>query len=611
MKRHSQILTILLCSIVTLPNITVAAGIPSSITYQGRLTDSLGNPIEDVEHDVVFNIYEDDTSPTVLWTSGVQSGTPTNGLFSAYLGPIPAEVFTSGSQRYLGIMVDGGPEMTPRVGITAMPYAYQALVADTARYAYSAPASPDDDWTINGNTIYHSPGNVGIGVSSPNEPLVVGSDLGSSYEGNYIVSGAPMIDFTCGYKLGLNNGNHATIEWYGDGPPFAVHTRENGTSYNNTLVVRGGNVGIESTWPEEKLTIGPSLGDWYGDYISISNKDSAVGIMFGKDDNNRCVLYRQVNNVVGFHNYINGTLYPGIVFDSNNTGIGTLSPGAALSVGADIGDYYGTFLTVGDADASASTGIMFGKDADNKIEIFRNFNGTMQIRNKESGTIYNGLTVKGPNVGIGLNSGASPIEKLVVGKNLGTYNGNRIVIGDDTPGTYTGLVMGEDDNNRGWLLWDIDNDFVALGYKADGTQYNDRITLSNGNVGIKTDNPSTDLAVNGSICYTGSIGACSDLRYKRDVRTLEHALDKVTRLRGVSFDWKQNDYPEMNFPDQEQIGLIAQEVKEVVPQVVSETNDGYYNVDYSKLTALLVEAVKDLKAENEELRARIDELEGK
>jgi len=115
----------------------------------------------------------------------------------------------------------------------------------------------------------------------------------------------------------------------------------------------------------------------------------------------------------------------------------------------------------------------------------------------------------------------------------------------------------------------------------------------------------------GDICYTGSIGACSDIRYKRNIHILGNALNRVNQLRGVSFEWKQDEYPDLKFSDNEQIGLVAQEVKDVVPQLVSETDDGYYNVDYSKLTALLVEAVKELKAENEKLRSRIDRLEGR
>jgi len=136
MKRRAYILVLVLVGAIFVPSVTAAEGIPTFITYQGRVTDSLGNPVADVEHDIVFNIYEDDISSTVLWTSGTLSGTPTNGLFSAHLGPIPADVFTSGNQRYIGITVDNDPEMTPRVEITSMPYAYQSLIADTARYAY-------------------------------------------------------------------------------------------------------------------------------------------------------------------------------------------------------------------------------------------------------------------------------------------------------------------------------------------------------------------------------------------------------------------------------------------------------------------------------------------
>ncbi len=607
MKKCARFLVLALVGAIVVPTVAAAEGIPTFITYQGRVTDSLGNPIADTEHDIVFTIYEDDVSSTVLWTSGTLSGTPTNGLFSTHLGPIPADVFTSGNQRYLGITVDSDPEMTPRVEITSMPYAYQSLIADTARYAFSAPASPDVDWTIDGNTIYHSPGNVGIGVSSPTEPLVVGSDLGAGFEGNYIVAGAPIIDFTCGFKLGLNNSNHSTVEWYGDGPPFAVHTRENGTSYNNTLVVRGGKIGINNTWPEEKLTIGPNLGDWYGDYISICNDDSAAGILFGQNNNNRCVIWRNQNGDVGFQNYMNGSLVAGISLDSNRVGIGNLTPEAALSVGDDVGTYYGTWLTIGDA-TTYETGVILGQNENNNCVITRNGSGHFQIFSEEGGTRYYGLNIYRTNAGVGMGT-SMPTEKFVVGKNLGSFYGDRIVVGDDNPGTLTGLVFGEDNSNRGWMLWNVDDNYVNIGYKANGSTYDDRISFKNGNVGVKTANPSADFAVSGSICYTGSIGACSDARYKRDIHTLDHALDKVVRLRGVSFQWKQDDYPEKNFPDNEQIGLIAQEVKDVVPQVVSETNDGYYNVDYTKLTALLVEAVKELKAENEQLRARIDAME--
>jgi hypothetical protein len=130
-------------------------------------------------------------------------------------------------------------------------------------------------------------------------------------------------------------------------------------------------------------------------------------------------------------------------------------------------------------------------------------------------------------------------------------------------------------------------------------------------VGIGTTSPSQELHVEGSICYTGSIGACSDARYKTDVNSLDNALDRVSRLRGVSFNWKKDQFPQHKFSEKEQVGLIAQEVKDVVPQVVSEDGDGYYNVDYTKLTPLLIEAIKELKDQNQKLQQRIEKLEGR
>jgi len=92
----------------------------------------------------------------------------------------------------------------------------------------------------------------------------------------------------------------------------------------------------------------------------------------------------------------------------------------------------------------------------------------------------------------------------------------------------------------------------------------------------------------------------SSRRWKENVHELENALDQVTRLRGVSFDWKADGRAD--------IGLIAEEVAEVVPQVVGVDEEGATGVDYSRLTALLVQAVKEQQGVIGELRAEIEAL---
>lgn len=97
----------------------------------------------------------------------------------------------------------------------------------------------------------------------------------------------------------------------------------------------------------------------------------------------------------------------------------------------------------------------------------------------------------------------------------------------------------------------------------------------------------------------------SDLRLKENVYTIKDALDKVLGLRGVTYEWKSDKTDDKN------LGFIAQEVKNVLPEVVSQDEDGYYSINESSITAVLVEAVKELKAENDDLRSRLETLEAK
>jgi hypothetical protein len=117
-----------------------------------------------------------------------------------------------------------------------------------------------------------------------------------------------------------------------------------------------------------------------------------------------------------------------------------------------------------------------------------------------------------------------------------------------------------------------------------------------GNVGIGTATPSEKLHVAGNICATGTIAACSDERFKKNVRTLTGALGKLAKLRGVEFDWKRNEFPDHKFTEEHQVGFIAQDVERVLPGVVHQGSDGYYSLDYGRLTPVLVEAVKELSA---------------
>jgi hypothetical protein len=97
-------------------------------------------------------------------------------------------------------------------------------------------------------------------------------------------------------------------------------------------------------------------------------------------------------------------------------------------------------------------------------------------------------------------------------------------------------------------------------------------------------------------CATGCApGACSDRRFKENIKPIASALEKVTKLQGVTFTWNANDYPGKFFTEDPQVGLIAQDVEAVLPEAVLTDNDGFKSVTYDKLTAVLIEAVKEMK----------------
>jgi hypothetical protein len=146
---------------------------------------------------------------------------------------------------------------------------------------------------------------------------------------------------------------------------------------------------------------------------------------------------------------------------------------------------------------------------------------------------------------------------------------------------------------------------IAVGNDASGGATTDNIALMpSGFVGINCTYPQYMLHVVGDIAASGvlraaaatvtaGVTACSDIRYKKDIKPLENALEKVLKLNGVTYLWKTTEFPAKNFTKDVQIGVIAQELEKIYPELVVTDTDGYKSVDYSKLTPILLEAIKE------------------
>ena len=98
-------------------------------------------------------------------------------------------------------------------------------------------------------------------------------------------------------------------------------------------------------------------------------------------------------------------------------------------------------------------------------------------------------------------------------------------------------------------------------------------------------------------------GSPSDIRLKENIKPIESALDKVMKLKGVTFDWIQKEDQILDI--KEDIGFIAQDVKKVIPELVRENENGMLSMRHQGIAPILLEAIKELKAEIEDLKKQI------
>lgn len=193
------------------------------------------------------------------------------------------------------------------------------------------------------------------------------------------------------------------------------------------------------------------------------------------------------------------------------------------------------------------------------------------------------------------------------------------VLGDDD-GTYRGLRL---EYSRSMNQGLISTPNTSTGFAI-------RIGPQTAGMAMKIDtNKNTeffgDLKVTGIINSSSTITAAnyscsSDERYKKNINPLEGALQKIKALNGVSYNWKKEEFKNKGFNDKTDIGFLAQNVETVLPELVYTDKKGYKSVNYQKVTAVLVEAVKELdnqygnkitalEKENTQLKERLASLE--
>lgn len=341
----------------------VSADIPNLISYQGRLVDDTGQPL-DGPQTVTFKIYSSPLAGLPLWSSGPQIIEVEEGLFTYNLGsnaPLPEDIFAGNGIRYLGITIGADPESTPLIQLTSVPYAHRAL------YAENVPAG--GGWSQGAGTVYltNPSDNVGIGVSSPSEPLVIGANLGD-YSGNMLAVGNPDPGSFAGMTVGQDADSRFYMVWDNTHKYLYAGIRANGTWYSNNLVLRSGRVGIGLNDPTERLVVGKDLGYHTGELIVVGNDLAGEysGVKFGEDsDNCGTVLWSNDNNAMCFVTKESGTEQDTMIFRGGKLAVGELSPYAAITgkksgtaiIGEDIPGSFGGLGVLGKSSDEAGTGL--------------------------------------------------------------------------------------------------------------------------------------------------------------------------------------------------------------------------------------------------------------
>lgn len=419
--------------------------------------------------------------------------------------------------------------------------------------------STASQWVNVGKDIYRGNGYVGIGVSQPTANLHV--------EGKTVLIGQVGINITTPLQA-FNVGGNSYF-----GGSVGIGTAQP----TSTLDVQGtgnfsGNLGLGTYNQYAKQTFSNDLGNKIALYGSSMNSQYGIGLQSGL-----LQLFTDVASASVAIGYGSSTAFTERIRFNNNGYDGMVMNGRIVLRNGTSDPNGGAGVWVTDPGNTTLMGFT-GAYNNNTMGFFSNATGWGFTYNTSNGRVGIGNT--NPNAKL---SFAAALEK-------------KITLYPGTTGDAGISVSGNDTR----LYTDNVNARVSFGYDDYVAGFISRAYVpASGAVA---------LVVSGQINANGTVYN-SDARYKKNINTLGNSLEKVLQLRGVSYEMKKTEFPDKQFADGLQVGLIAQEVEAIVPEVVTTNADGYKSVDYAKLVPVLIEALKSQQQQRQEDLKRIEKLE--
>ena len=421
---------------------------------------------------------------------------------------------------------------------------------------------------------------------------------------------------------------------------------KNTTGSRNTAT--GDSAMFSNTTSSNNVATGYSA--MYSNTTGSNNAATGYSSLFSNTTgySNTAVGYSSIKNNVG--GYRNSGLGDSVLFSNtsgyNNSAIGFYSLGknttgysnSAVGINTLNGNLTGNENSAVGVNALFSNISGSGNSAFGISALYSNssgnYNTALGYQSLYSNNLNSGIgnTATGAfalNANTGSNNTANGVYALF-GNTLGTYNsafgwealyGTTSGIYNIAIGAYAGYNVISPSNSNTTGSYNIYiganagqgtstqlNNAIAIGKNALVNVNNAMVLGGTGAdkvfVGIGTSSPAAELDVCGSGRITGTfnvggvlssstgIACSSDKRYKKNILPLNNALNNVLKLQGVTYNWRKDEFPDKGFTDNTQIGFIAQDIEKIFPQMVFTDDKGYKSVDYSRLTPVLVEALK-------------------